>query len=180
MAVTRAKRVLVLNASLKVFLSNTTAWNSVSLRGVVGASNGDKMQGSTSNVKTSIRCSICGRADSLGGGSGTHGTLARRESSVVEATSRSVGALQLAGNRNAGGALRHDDQVVGGSPGIRFLYAASATQEPLCHGCVEGCPSPTQNVRRWYEEDSGTPSFPYARTLMRGLTTAVNSSTLAS
>lgn len=180
MAVTRAKRVLVLNASLKVFLSNTAAWNSVSLRGVLGASSDDNMKASTSNVKTSIRCSICGRADPLGGGVGTHGTLARRESSVVEAASRSVGALHLAGNRIADGTLKRDDQVVGALPGTRFLYAASATQEPLCHCCVEGCPSPTQNVRMWYEEDSGIPSFPYARTLMRGLTTAVKASTLPS
>lgn len=73
-AVTRAKRRLLVNSSLRAFLLVTGAWNSVSLRGVAGRRTpGDGSSSSLSvdeaRSSSSSNCNLCGgRADAGGGG----------------------------------------------------------------------------------------------------------------
>lgn len=72
-AVTRAKRRLVVNSSLRAFLLVTGAWNSVSLRGVAGrrtSGDGSSSSPPVDEARSSgSNCSLCGvRADAGGGG----------------------------------------------------------------------------------------------------------------
>lgn len=68
-AVTRAKRRLVVNSSLRAFLANTGAWNSVCLRGVASCRPDGEGGGTASSTSVeSGRCALCGGRANVGGG----------------------------------------------------------------------------------------------------------------
>lgn len=100
-AVTRAKRRLVVNTSLRAFLANTGAWNSVCLRGVVGCEGGGAGGGAGGGdaasppPASSARCALCGgRADVGGGGDRLEGlTRAQAAAATEEVSARDASGL---------------------------------------------------------------------------------------
>ncbi|CAM9815047.1 unnamed protein product [Ectocarpus sp. 4 AP-2014] len=130
-AVTRAKRRLVVNSSLRAFLLVTGAWNSVSLRGVAGRRTPGEGSSSSPPVdearSSSSHCNLCGRRADAGGGGNRVDLLSRAQAADAQqlATSgRAFANTLITANQRAGG---------GG-----LLYAESGSLRPLCCCCVEG------------------------------------------
>ncbi|CAM9340718.1 unnamed protein product, partial [Scytosiphon promiscuus] len=121
-AVTRAKRRLVANSSLRAFLAMTGAWNSVCLRGVAIAAGTSNSSGSNGKDK----CASCGRNADVGGGGCRLERLSRAKGgSATEQVSGGRGFSST----SSGGA----SDSKGG-----LLYAESGSLRPLCCWCVEG------------------------------------------
>lgn len=88
-AVTRAKRRLVVNTSLRAFLANTGAWDSVCLRGVAGrlpgegGGGGGAAGGDAAESASSARCALCGGRADVGGGGGRLEGLTRAQAAAA-------------------------------------------------------------------------------------------------
>ncbi|CAM9746088.1 unnamed protein product, partial [Ectocarpus sp. 13 AM-2016] len=130
-AVTRAKRRLVVNSSLRTFLLVTGAWNSVSLRGVAGRrtpGGGSSLSPPVDEARSSSsHCNLCGGEADAGGGGNRVDLLSRAQAADAQqlATSgRAFASTFITANQRAGG---------GG-----LLYAESGSLRPLCCFCVEG------------------------------------------
>lgn len=87
-AVTRARRRLVVNTSLRAFLANTGAWNSVCLRGVAGCRLGEvaaaaDTASSPLAESASARCALCGGRADVGGGGDRLAGLSRAQATAA-------------------------------------------------------------------------------------------------
>lgn len=195
-AVTRAKRRLFLNPSLRFFLESSGGlWNSLYLRGV-SRRPGDRVsqpltqQQQQQGEAVPPHGCVCCRCPALIGGGGTRADRLDRQE-VIAAGSRldAQDALLRKAAGDGGSSTRSGAGGRGGGngcvKGVGLLYGESASLGALCCWCVEG-----RRRRRGGDlrgggegaaqflmnpsdrEPRGFPCFPYARALIRGLTEA--------
>lgn len=191
MAVTRAKYQLILNASLRDFLTLTAAWNSVYLRGVC-TQTGALSRGftSTNNGATiaaapprpaHVLCALCQAPANVGGGGrrSIATTASRQQAYAAARTSpddvwctllKVLSAAAAEEGTRGGGYGQHGGAMWGVTTGL--LYAESGSLQPLCCWCVETGSTAFADIDEDEYTSRDAPSvrtFPYARVLMRGL-----------
>lgn len=173
-AITRARRLLVLNSTLRKLLENMGAWNSLSLRSVTGADGrAGRSVARGDDSQQHVKCSCCGSSASIGGSGGDpSGTTPPGEAGAAtgrdgagsggrDNAGRAPGGDSRAGTEAAHPREGRDSRVLG------LLYAASGTLGPLCRWCVEAPPATARNPNGLWLGVPGLPTFPYARTLIR-------------